>query len=387
MNAQVHDSDQSLRDACVSFVSNALEFRLQPDRLLQCNQTPSVELWRDGIASVRYYPPLQSTEIPFDGDTVDVRASQFDIPILLVPPLGVHAWVYDLLNDRSWVRYFLSQGFKVYLLDWGTVRKQDSDLSLEDYVLRWLPQATEAVRKHSGQADISMMGYCMGGLMSLIYVAATGDKQVRNLVTVASPVDFHRLGLQGLILRGLSMPIALGGRKLQKAFKNIDSDLFHVPREWVATAFKLTDPLGNLTSYIDLITNMNDRDYVSARTTMSRWFNDMVDYPGGVVRDAVMGFAVRNSLAKNSLVLGGKQIDLKNVTCSILSFAGRTDVIVNVAAAKKMMRIVGSKDKAFHVVPGGHAGVFAGGKAAQHTFRFTTDWLSRRSDAVPCRRG
>ncbi|HET8706376.1 MAG TPA: alpha/beta fold hydrolase, partial [Pseudomonadales bacterium] len=199
MNAQVHDNDQSLREAGISFVTNALDLRRQPDRLLQCNQTPSVELWRDGIASVRYYPPLLSSEIRFDGDTVDVRPTQFDIPILLVPPLGVHAWVYDLLNERSWVRYFLSQGFKVYLLDWGTVRKQDSDLTLEDYVLRWLPQATEAVRKHSGQQDISMMGYCMGGLLSLMYLAATEDKQVRNLVTVASPVDFHRLGLQGLI--------------------------------------------------------------------------------------------------------------------------------------------------------------------------------------------
>lgn len=381
MNALVTDNEHKFTEARISFVTNALDVRLQPECLLQCNKTPSVELWRDGIASLYYYPALNSAEIPFNGDTVDVRTTQFDIPILLVPPLGVHAWVYDLLNDRSWVRYFLSQGFKVYLLDWGTVSKAENSLSLDDYVLRWLPQVTEAVRKHSGQPELSLMGYCMGGLLSLIYVAATKDKNIRNLVTVASPVDFHRMGLQGLLLRGLSLPVALGGKKVQNAIKKINTELFHVPRGWITTAFKMTDPIGNIASYFDLIANMADRDYVSARTTMSRWFNDMVDYPGGVVRDVVMGFAVGNSLARNSVVVGGKKVDLKDVQCSVLSFAGRTDVIVSVAAAKKMMRIVGSKDKAFHVVPGGHAGVFAGGKAAQNTFRFTADWLSRRSDA------
>jgi Ca2+-binding RTX toxin-like protein len=43
--------------------------------------------------------------------------------------------------------------------------------------------------------------------------------------------------------------------------------------------------------------------------------------------------------------------------------AGDNDTLVSVEAARKVLDIVSSKDKEFRVVPGGHAGVFAGSKA------------------------
>ena len=65
---------------------------------------------------------------------------------------------------------------------------------------------------------------------------------------------------------------------------------------------------------------------------------------------------------------------------SLLAFAGASDKIVSIDAAKKIMELGSMDDKTFKVVPGGHAGVFAGGKAQQHTWAITAQWLAQRSD-------
>jgi polyhydroxyalkanoate synthase len=41
--------------------------------------------------------------------------------------------------------------------------------------------------------------------------------------------------------------------------------------------------------------------------------------------------------------------------------------------------IVSSKDKEFCVVPGGHAGVFAGSKAPENAWAISANWLVKRS--------
>jgi polyhydroxyalkanoate synthase len=53
--------------------------------------------------------------------------------------------------------------------------------------------------------------------------------------------------------------------------------------------------------------------------------------------------------------------------------------LVSVLAARKVLEIVSSEDKEFCVVPGGHAGVFAGSKAPENTWSISADWLEIRS--------
>ena len=68
-----------------------------------------------------------------------------------------------------------------------------------------------------------------------------------------------------------------------------------------------------------------------------------------------------------------------------------TDVSPNarkwaIRAARELMHLVGARDKRFEVVPGGHAGVFAGSKAPDHTWRLIADWLLPRSGRMRQRR-
>ena len=115
---------------------------------------------------------------------------RFAVPVLLVYALILRPYVLDLVPGNSLVEYLVDEGFDVYLLDWGVPDGEDSDLSFEDYVLNYMPEAVERVLATSGAGGLTLFGYCQGGTMSVIYAALSPGATPENLVLLATPTDF-----------------------------------------------------------------------------------------------------------------------------------------------------------------------------------------------------
>ena len=369
-----------LTEKLVLAILNGLERYLFADNFVVANQTPYTEIFRDDIMSVRHYLPLEEDSIRVGDDIIPVSRTRHRVPLVLVPPLAATAMIFDLLPHRSLVRYFLAQGYDVYLIDWGEVTESHTDLSLSTYVLKWMPEALEAIRRHGGQQDVSIFAYCMGGLLTLMYAAATGDPHVRNIVTVASPVDMHQSGLAGRLLSFVYRPAQLISRVLNFSLMDLPSRYLHVPGWLNSLAFKLTNPVGTLVNTLEVLVNLWDREYLKEHTTMSLWFDDMVDYPGATVKEMVAKMMLENQMAKGRMRMGDKEANFNSIRASILAFAGEDDTLVSPEAAHRVLDIVSSEDKEFCVVPGGHAGVFAGSRAPAHTWAIAAEWLASRSD-------
>lgn len=378
--AEARQSNLGLLEKTFWFTLNALERRLFSENLIVSNLTPYEEIHRDGIMSVRHYLPLEETEIQVGEMVVPVRQQRHRVPLVLVPPLAATSMIFDLLPRRSLVRFLLAQGFDVYLVDWGEVTVKHSNISLETYVLEWMPAALSVIRRHSGEQELSLFSYCMGGLLTLMYAAVSQDEHIRNMVTVASPVDMHQSGVAGQILTRVYRPVLLVGRLLNFSLMDLPSRYLHIPGRVNSLLFKMTNPVGSLTSYWDLLVNMWDREYVKEHTTLSSWFDDMVDYPGETIKAMVVKMMLNNQMAKGRMRMGGQQARFEQIKCSILAFAGDDDKLVSPRAAHKVLEIVSSEDKEFCVVPGGHAGVFGGSRAPENMWSLSADWLSARSD-------
>lgn len=361
---------------------NAVERRLFSENFIVSNKTPYEVIHSDRIMSVRHYQPLETDEITVGTETMSVSHDRHPVPLVLVPPLAATSMIFDLLPQRSVVRYFLARGFDVYLIDWGEVTADHSDLSLETYVLDWMPAAFGAIREHSGQQDLSVFAYCMGGLLALMYAAATGDRYIRNMITVASPVDMHQMGLAGGILSAVYRPARIISQVLNVSLLDLPARFFHVPGWFNSLAFKLTNPVGNVINSLELLINFWDREYVKVHSTMQKWFDEMVDYPGETIRGMVVHMALNNDMARGRLKLGGERAEFDRINCAILAFAGDTDKLVSIASAHKVLDVVSSADREFCVVPGGHAGVFAGSAAPANTWQISADWLASRSSAL-----
>lgn len=367
--------------------ANGADWLFKRDTLIQSGRT-WFELVHDGdLMAVRYYGLPEEEEIELvDGSCMPVERRQHPVPLVLVPPLGVTTETFDLMPQRSLVRYMAANGFKTYLVDWGKPRKEHAHLNLSDYSYTMLGAALEKIRAHSGSRDVSLMGWCMGGLLCLLHQGQVQDPGIRNIITVASPIDLE--SGRGVIAGAASVAHGLNGAaQLVSNYTNLRLKALNPARlalpPWATTlAFKLTDPVGSVTTYWDLVTRMSDREFVKSYSTTADYLNNMLLYPGGVLQDMAVKVVSGNQLARGKMEVGDRLAELDRIKSNLLAFAGETDILVPAAIAEKIVDIVASKDKEFRLAPGGHMGVIIGSKAQDAVWAQSVQWLSGRSGAT-----
>ena len=324
----------------------------------------------------------------FKRDTL-IESGRTWFELVLVPPLGVTTETFDLMPQRSLVRYMAARGFRTYLVDWGKPKKEHAHLNLKDYSYVMLGSALEKIREHSGSKEISLMGWCMGGLLCLLHQGQVLGPDIRNIVTVASPIDLEsgRGAVAGVA------NIANGSAQLVSNYTNLRLQALDPARlalpPWATTlVFKMTDPVGSVTTYWDLVTRMSDRESLKSYSTTADYLNNMLLYPGGVLQDMAVKVMGEGQLARGKVEIGDHLAELDRINSNLLAFAGETDILVPKEIAEKIVDIVASRDKEFRIAPGGHMGVIIGSKAQNAVWAQSADWLAQRSGAkAAARRG
>mgnify|MGYP001171458738 FL=1 len=374
------DKSSELNERVAASAVNAFDWLFRKESLVKSGQTPHTVIHAGDPMSVRHYD-LDDAEIPLSDDTVmPVRRRKHAIPLVLVPPLGVTTETFDLMPNRSLVRYMAARGFKTYLICWGTPERRHASLSMRDYADRMMGEALAAVRAHSGARELSLMGWCMGGLLSLIHAGLPDTRGIRAMVTVASPIDMRGGGLIAGVSRIINTPAKFIGRYTDFRLNRLNPQAFHAPGWVTALAFKLTDPIGSVTTYWDLLVNLWDREFVESHSTTSDYLNNMLAYPVGMVGDVLTKMAVQNQMAEGRFVLSRERsAEFARITAPLYVFAGATDALVAPSTAAHVLDVVGSTDKRFEVAPGGHMGVILGSSAQGAVWARAADWLQARS--------
>ncbi len=374
------DSGLALNGRATEIANNAFDRMFRPGTLIKSDQTPYEVIHAADPMSVRYYPPLREDEVPLvDGSSLPVAKTLHEVPLIIVPPLAASPLIFDLLPERSMVRYLAARGFRVYLIDWGAPGRRHSHLGIKEFAEDMMTDAVAQVRAHSGVEPVSLLGWCMGGLFSLIYAGLSHDTEIRNIITIASPIDSRQGGAGGMVANALTGPANLIRKYTNFRLHKVDPKYLQVPGWFNSIAFKLTNPVGSLTTYWDLVTRLWDREYVEAHTTTSNFLDKMFNYPGGIIQDFVVKMGVDNDFSRGRIEIGDKVSALDRVECSLLVFAGEADAIVTPRAAHRVIELVSSGDKEFVVAPGGHAGVVMGAKAQKLVWTLAADWLQTRS--------
>lgn len=147
-------------------------------------QTPKTTLWqRKKVQLWRYYP-------------LEERRGE---PVVIVFSLLSRSYLFDLHPGNSFVEHLHDAGFDVYLLDWGVADAADSATRFDDLVDDYLPSAVRVAARDAGK-DVTVIGYCFGGTMSVVSLAVGRDLPVKNLVLMAAPIDFSDVGLFSRLL-------------------------------------------------------------------------------------------------------------------------------------------------------------------------------------------
>jgi polyhydroxyalkanoate synthase len=319
-------------------------------------QTPKDVVWQRGRTQLWHYR------------NDDVRHSP---PLLIVFSMISRSYILDLTPGNSFVEQLLAAGFDVYLLDWGEPDERDAHNELEDYVDDYIPAAVARVLELSGTEQLTLVGYCFGGDLALLYAAHHPDAPVRSLTVMATPVDFRHLG-------PLADVFAAGGLEVRDV---VDSN-GNVPPQVVLRGFKSLTPTAEVTRYVTLWERLWSDEYVAAYQAMTGWSDDHVPFPGAAARQTVQMLLRDNGMLTDRLTLGGDPVHLRNVTVPFLTVRAARDHIVPAAATAPLIDLVGSPDKHDLALDAGHMGLVVGRTAARTTVPTIIDFLRRRSDDV-----
>ena len=112
------------------------------------------------------------------------------VPLLLVFALMNRPSIMDLRPGHSFVEFMVKQGYDVFLLDWGAPGLEDKHLTFDDYALEYIPRAIRKMKAITGTEEFSLLGWCIGSIITTIYAALRPDEGLRNLVLLTAPLDF-----------------------------------------------------------------------------------------------------------------------------------------------------------------------------------------------------
>ena len=316
------------------------------------NRTPSEIIPMDAKFEVHHY----KTSSP----------KKFKTPILVVGSLINRHYILDLLPEQSIIRHFQKLGFDVYATDWRMPTVKDEHMSLASYAHDYLENAVDKVEEITGSRNVTLFGYCWGGILSLIY-SALHPENVKNLILHATPVDF-----------GKSPTL------LESWIKDFDVEKFvnvfgNVPSSFLNIAFLLRNPLEATLKYHLYFSQPRSNKEITQFFAVESWLYDSVPIIGKAFEQIINDIYKKNLLIQNKMRLGNDLVDLKKISMPILNIIGTNDDLVSAESSRTVTDVVSSADKKTLEFPIGHVGLCISRTAHKKLWPEVGKWLKEHS--------
>ena len=285
-------------------------------------------------------------------------------PVLFIPAPVSRYFIVDLLPGRSFAGHIASAGFDVFIADFGEPTGEDRFCDIAYYVDGLIRRSVRKTLALCGATQVNVVGYCLGGTLSLLYTALY-PASVARLVLLTTTVDgdvrggipwvAHKMGLSG---------------------ESYDNPRL-VPAVEVKSWFEMLAPGSN--SVVGRVNDLWDRlddppERLRDARTMSTWVDDIVPAPGRLLAELYQQFGPgRNTLMAGSAAVGGRAVDLAAVTMPVLSVSAEKDAIAPPDGVDAIRAVV--PHATVIRLPGGHVGIVAG-RSAPALWQRTVEFLS-----------
>jgi polyhydroxyalkanoate synthase len=273
-------------------------------------------------------------------------------PVLFVPAPVSRYFIVDLLPGRSFAGHVGAAGFDVFIADFGEPSSEDRFCDLAYYVDGLVRRSVRRVLALTGRTRLHVVGYCLGGTLSLLY-AALYPETVERLVLLTTTVDgdvqggipwvAHRMGMEG---ESYEHPRLVPAAEVKSWFEML-----------APGSNSLAGRIGDLWERLD-----DSPERLNDVRTMASWVDDIVPAPGRLLAELYRQFGPgRNALMRGRATVGGKSVDLQNVAMPLLSVSAEKDLIAPPAGVDAIKTIVSHAE--IVRLPGGHVGIVAGRSA------------------------
>jgi polyhydroxyalkanoate synthase len=124
-------------------------------------------------------------------------------PLLIVPPWINKYYILDLRQKNSFIRFALDQGITVFVISWVNPDERHANKTFDDYLLEGPWAALDAIEKATGEHEINLIGYCLGGTLTaslLAWMAAKNEHRVKSVTFFTTLIDFSEPGELGVFV-------------------------------------------------------------------------------------------------------------------------------------------------------------------------------------------
>ena len=249
-------------------------------------------------------------------------------PLLIMPPWINKFYVLDLTPEKSLIKWCVDQGITVFCISWVNPDAHLAKKSWEDYISEGPLAALDAIKQATGEDEVHTIGYCVGGTLlsiALAAMAAQGDKRIVSATMLAAQVDFTYAGDLKVFVDEEQVEL-LEQRMAERGYLEGKS---------MVTVF-------NLLRSNDLIWPYIINNYMKGKAPfpfdLLYWNSDATRLPAANHSFYLRNCYLDNKLTKGGLTIGNTPIDLKAIKIPIYNLATRED---HIAPAKSVL--LGSK--------------------------------------------
>jgi polyhydroxyalkanoate synthase len=227
----------------------------------------------------------------------------------------------------------------------------------------------EAAQAEAEAEELTVVGYCFAGVLTLLLAAGHPELPIRNLVTLTCPCDYREMGFMSkMFLEGRLDP------------EDVIDETGLVPGTAMDEGFQALKPTDRLTQQVNLFQNLHNEKWVEGFLAMNTWARDQVAFPGGAFRQTVEVLIRRNALMDGVVPFGRGEVRLADITCPFLSVYCEQDTIVPAKSTEPLVGLVGSPDAGELRLQSGHVGLVAGRQSAKIARPKILDWIRRHSE-------
>ena len=299
--------------------------------------------------------------------------NQNNTPVLVIYAFINRHYILDLLPQVSVTRSLLNQGLDIFATDWGTPSVYDKSLTIGHFVNRYLDKSIDFIRKITKSDKVSLLGYCWGGDLALMYAAIHPEK-VKNLITIATPGDFD---LDDSLLSVWTK--AIKENYLLNAFGNLPGTILNA-------AFILRNPIEYSHKYFHFFERPRNLEEIAEFFATETWLYDSPPIIGEIYREFSEYCYKQNLLIKGKMRIekvndeNDTNINLKNIDMPFLNIVAKRDDLVAPNSSKALNdALTESHDKDLIEFNSGHVGLMIGKNAHKELWPKVGDWLKKRS--------
>jgi polyhydroxyalkanoate synthase len=310
------------------------------------------------------------------------RGSGNNILLVIYAPINRYH-ILNLKPSKSVVRTLLNNGSDVYLLDWGYPDKKDNELTLKNFIdyideaVNVIIQSRSITTSSSTPIKISILGYCWGGILSLIYTAtASNQKNIDKLILMATPVDFSKD----------NTTVSMWSKSIDA--NKIIGTIGHFDGYLLDFVFNMRNPSKFLfAKYFNLWKNMDNKDFVNTFVAVEKWLHDTPPIPGELYKKIVKDCYNANLLISGNMQLYNKvhneidkddvnnKININRITVPVLSIIAEKDDLVSPMSSLAINDYISSKEKPIFKHPGGHVSLCISNEAHQELWPKVARWI------------